>query len=88
LRIGKKLEFMSSLQDATKVAAALRGQKKYREAIDLIEKALAAAPPEDFARLDANREGLRAAEEAGLHDIAKRFADAISLTDTEGDPED
>lgn len=79
---------MSSLQAATKVAAALRGQRKYREAIDLIERALAAAPPEDFARLDANREGLRAAEEAGLHDVAKRFADAISLTDTEGDPED
>jgi tetratricopeptide (TPR) repeat protein len=76
---------MSSLQDATRVAAALRGQKKYREAIDLIEKALAAAPPEDFARLDVNREGLRAAEEAGLHAVAKRFADAISLRQTEGD---
>ncbi|WP_422034671.1 hypothetical protein [Reyranella sp.] len=79
---------MSSLQDATKVAAALRGQKKYRDAIDLIEKALAAAPPEDFARLDANREGLRTAEEAGLHDVAKRFADAISFKETEGDPDE
>ena len=46
---------MSSLEDAIKVSAALRGQKKYAEAIDLIQRALAAAPPEDFARLDANR---------------------------------
>ena len=79
---------MSSLQDATKVAAALRGQKKYRDAIDLIEKALAAAPPEDFARLDANREGLRAAEEAGLPAVAKRFSDAIAIKQPEGDPDE
>jgi len=79
---------MSSLEDAIKVSVALRGQKKYREAIDLIEKALAAAAPQDFVRLDANREGLRAAEEAGLHDVAKRFADAIAIKQTEGDPEE
>jgi len=76
---------MSSLEDAIKVSAALRGQKKYIEAIDLIQRALAAAPPEDFARLDANREGLRAAEEAGLPTVAKRFADAISIRDVEDD---
>lgn len=69
---------MSSLEDAIRVSAALRGQKKYVEAIDLIQRALAAAAPEDFARLDANREGLRAAEEAGLPAVAKRFADAIA----------
>lgn len=40
---------MSVLEDAIKVAAALCDQKKYGEAIDLIEEALAAAPPEDFA---------------------------------------
>ena len=34
---------MSSLADAIKVAAALRDQQRYSEAIDLIEKALAAA---------------------------------------------
>ena len=79
---------MSSLQDAIKVSAALRGQKKYAEAIDLIQRALAAAPPEDFARLDANRKGLRAAEEAGLPAVAKRFADAISIPDAEGEDED
>lgn len=76
---------MSSLEDAIKVSAALRGQKKYVEAIDLIQRALSAAPAEDFARLEANREGLRAAEEAGLPAIAKRFADAISIRDVEDD---
>jgi len=76
---------MSSLEDAIKVSAALRGQKKYMEAIDLIQRALAAAPPEDFARLDANREGLRAAEEAGLPTVARRFADAIAIKDVEVD---
>jgi len=79
---------MSSLLDAVKVSAALRGQKKYREAIDLIEKALAAAAPQDFARLDANREGLRAAEEAGLPAVAKRFADAIAISQPEGDSDE
>lgn len=78
---------MSSLEDAIKVSAALRGQKKYREAIDLIERALAAAPLEDFARLDANREGLRAAEEAGLPAVARRFADAISKREADGEEE-
>jgi hypothetical protein len=78
---------MSSLEDAIKVSAALRGQRKYAEAIDLILRALAAAPPEDFARLDANREGLRAAEEAGLPAVAKRFADAIAIRDFEGEEE-
>lgn len=70
---------MSSLEDAIKVSVALRGQKKYVEAIELIQRALAAAPPEDFARLDANREGLRTAEEAGLAAVARRFADAIAI---------
>jgi hypothetical protein len=79
---------MSSLEDAIKVSVALRGQKKYIEAIDLIQRALAAAPAEDFARLDANREGLRAAEQAGLPAVAKRFADAISIRDVEGDEDD
>ncbi len=37
---------MSSLEDAIKVSAALRGQKKYIEAIDLVQRALAAAPAE------------------------------------------
>lgn len=74
---------MSSLEDAIRVSAALRGQGKYVEAIDLIQRALAAAPPEDFARLNANREGLRAAEEAGLTAVAKRFADAIAIRDFE-----
>lgn len=79
---------MSSLEDAIRVSAALRGQRKYVEAIDLIQRALAAAPPEDFARLDANREGLRAAEEAGLSAVAKRFADAISIRDVEGEDDE
>jgi hypothetical protein len=79
---------MSSLEDAIRVSAALRSQKKYVEAIDLIQRALTAAPPEDFARLDANREGLRAAEEAGLPDIARRFADAIAIRDVEGDEDE
>ncbi len=79
---------MSSLEDAIKVSAALRGQKKYIEAIDLIQRALAAASSEDFARLDANREGLRAAEEAGLSAVAKRFADAISIRDVEGEEDE
>jgi hypothetical protein len=79
---------MSSLEDAIKVAAAMRGQKKYREAIELIEEALAAAAPQDFARLDANREGLRAAEEAGLPAVARRFADAIAIKQPEGDPDE
>ena len=81
-------ETMSSLQDAIKVSAALRGQKKFKEAIDLIDKALAAAAPNDFLRLDANREGLRTAEEAGLHDVAKRFAAAIAITEPEEDADD
>ncbi len=79
---------MSSLEDAIKVSAALRGQQKYVEAIDLIQRALAAAPPEDFARLDANREGLRAAEAAGLPDVAKRFSDAIAIRDVEEDEDE
>ena len=79
---------MSSLDDAIRVSAALRGQKKYREAIELIQNALAAAAPDDFHRLDANREGLRAAEEAGLPAVAKRFADAIAIKQPEGDPDE
>ena len=79
---------MSSLDSAVRVAAALRNQKKFHEAIDLIERALAAATPDDFHRLDANREGLRAAEEAGLPAVAKRFADAIAIKETEGDPDE
>ena len=79
---------MSSLEDAIKVSVALRGQKKYIEAIDLIQRALAAAPAEGFARLNANREGLRAAEQAGLPAVAKRLADAISIRDVEGDEDD
>jgi tetratricopeptide (TPR) repeat protein len=79
---------MSSLTDAIKVAAALRAQKRYDEAIDLIQRALAAAPLEDHARLEANREGLRAAEEAGLPAVARRFADAIAIRDVEGDEEE
>lgn len=81
-------EIMSSLDSAVKVAAALRGQKKFREAIDLIQSALAAAAPDDFHRLDANREGLRAAEEAGLPAVAKRFADAIAIKQTDDDPDE
>lgn len=79
---------MSSLEDAIRVSAALRGQKKYVEAIDLIQRALAAAAPEDFARLDANREGLRGAEEAGLPAVAKRFADAIAIRDVGSDEDE
>ncbi len=79
---------MSSLDSAVRVAAALRNQKKFSEAIELIERALAAAAPNDFHRLDANREGLRAAEEAGLPAVAKRFADAIAIKETEGDPDE
>ncbi|TAJ97387.1 MAG: hypothetical protein EPO10_00530 [Reyranella sp.] len=79
---------MSSLDDAIKVAAALRNQGKFSEAIDLIQRALAAAPPEDFARLDANREGLRVAEAAGLPVVARRFADAIAIKDVEEDPDE
>lgn len=79
---------MSSLDSAVRVAAALRQQKKYGEAIDLIEKALAAAPPDDFHRLDANREGLRAAEAAGLPAVAKRFQDAIAIRDVEGEEDE
>lgn len=78
---------MSSLADAIKVAAALRGQQRYSEAIDLIERALAAAAPNDFLRLDANREGLRAAEAAGNSVRAKRFADAIAIQEPD-DPEE
>lgn len=79
---------MSSLDSAVRVAAALRNQKKFSEAIELIERALAAATPDDFHRLDANREGLRAAEEAGLPAVAKRFADAIAIKETEGDEDE
>jgi hypothetical protein len=79
---------MSSLDNAVRVAAALREQKKYGEAIDLIERALAAAAPDDFHRLDANREGLRAAEAAGLPAVAKRFQDAIAIRDIEEDEEE
>jgi hypothetical protein len=50
---------MSSLDDAVRVASALREQKKYPEAIDLLQRALAAAAPDDFHRLAANREGVR-----------------------------
>ena len=79
---------MSSLDSAVRVAAALREQKKYGEAIDLIEKALAAAAPDDFHRLDANREGLRAAEAAGLPAVAKRFQDAIAIKQPDEEEED
>lgn len=79
---------MSSLADAIKVAAALRDQQRYSEAIDLIEKALAAAAPNDLLRLDANREGLRAAEAAGSPALAKRFADAIAIQEPDRDPDE
>lgn len=79
---------MSSLDDAVKVASALREQKKYREAIDLLQSALSAASPDDFHRLAANREGVRAAEEAGLPAVAKRFADAIAVREKDGDEDE
>lgn len=79
---------MSSLDDAVRVASALREQKKYSDAIDLLQRALAAAAPDDFHRLAANREGVRAAEEAGLPAVAKRFADAIAIRDEEGEEEE
>ncbi len=79
---------MSSLDDAVRVASALRKQKKYQEAIDLLQRALAAAAPDDFHRLAANREGVRAAEEAGLPAVARRFADAISIREKEGEEEE
>lgn len=79
---------MSSLADAIKVAAALRGQQRYSEAIDLIERALAAAAPNDFLRLDANQEGLRAAKAAGNPVLAKRFADAIAIQEPDDPDED
>ncbi len=79
---------MSSLADAIKVAAALRDQQRYSEATDLIERALAAAAPNDFLRLDANREGLRAAEAAGNAVLAKRFADAIAIQEPDEADED
>lgn len=78
---------MSALENAIRVATALRGQRKFAEAIDLIDKALADAPAADYGRADANREGLRAAEEAGLSDTAKRFAAALAITEPET-PED
>ncbi len=79
---------MSSLADAIKVAAALRGQQRYSEAIDLIARALAAAAPNDFLRLDANQEGLRAAKAAGNAALAKRFADAIAIQQPDHDPDE
>ena len=74
---------MSALENAIRVATALRGQGKFAEAIDLIDKALVDAPASDYRRADANREGLRAAEEAGLSDTAKRFAAALAITEPE-----
>ncbi len=79
---------MSSLESAIKVSAALRGEGKYREAVDLIEKALQAAAPDDFMRLNANREGLKAAEAAGMTAKAQRFSDAISKPESEPEEEE
>lgn len=78
---------MSALENAIRVAAALRGQQKFTDAIALIDQALADAPTSDYSRADANREGLRAAEEAGLAETAQRFAAALAIVEPD-DPED
>ena len=74
---------MSALENAIRVAAALRGQGKFAEAIELIDKALENAPTSDYSRADANREGLKAAEAAGLSDTAKRFSGALAIPEPE-----
>lgn len=76
---------MSALENAIRVATMQRQQGKFAEAIELIEQALRDAPASDLLRADANREGLRAAEAAGLSDVARRFADALAITEPESD---
>lgn len=76
---------MSALENAIRVATMQRQQGKFAEAIELIEQALRDAPASDLLRADANREGLRAAEEAGLPDEARRFADALAITEKESE---
>lgn len=78
---------MSALENAIRVAAMLRERQKYTEAIDLIDKALQDAPASDYLRADANREGLRAAEAAGLPKVSQRFSDALAIPEKET-PED
>lgn len=76
---------MSALENAIRVATMQRQQGKFAEAIELIEQALRDAPASDLLRADANREGLRAAEAAGLPDAARRFADALAITEKENE---
>jgi len=73
---------MTVLETAIKKSAALRGNYKFKEAIDVIDGALAGASPEkDDLWAIANLEGLKAAEECGDAATAKRFAVAIRQTD-------
>ena len=72
---------MNSLEQAVLDLAVLRGQGKFAEAIALIEEALKVASPNDDLRVNANLEGLYAAEEAGLAEAAKRFAAGVAETD-------
>lgn len=77
---------VARLPSGSRVSLGFRGGGGTAAMIDLLQKALAAAAPDDFHRLAANREGVRAAEEAGLPAVAKRFADAIAIRE-EGEEE-
>ena len=72
---------MDLLREAIMRSASLRGLGSFNEAIDLIDEALEKAPRNHDLRLNANLEGLRAAEEGGLTNEARRFAAAVAETD-------
>jgi tetratricopeptide (TPR) repeat protein len=62
-------------------SAALRGKGQFRQAIDLVKEALHTCEPEEL--LNAYREMLSAAMEAGLEDEASEYATALRRIDPE-----
>jgi hypothetical protein len=65
-------------------SAALRRERKYREAIDLIEKNLNRI--EDDSMLNAFKEIVRAAEDGGLSDYVKKYMPLLKAKINEPKP--
>ncbi|ANY85522.1 hypothetical protein BB934_45730 (plasmid) [Microvirga ossetica] len=68
-------------EEFIKQAAALRGQKKFQEAIALIDAQIKAGAIDPDIVMTANLQGFYAAQEAGMDDEARRFAKAIEAED-------
>lgn len=68
-------------EDIIRQSAALRGQYKFDEAIDLIENNIATIDPD--IRLNAWLEAFYAAKEKGDIELVKKYAKAVAQEDPE-----